>query len=234
MVGVGTKSDKIKKITNPLTIIGMFAMLSETTVSVLATHVDKSIQGTFLWFVMGFPVLLLLLFFLTLNFNRIVFYAPGDFNDERNFYNALSCKHKVVDNIENVIELSNKTKNELVIKKEALSKYEFNQLIDQKFSSIESALKETKNSAEKIDINLNNTNGCKLEAKIINYLYNNPYSDMQSLSNNLKIMQSRVLSILRKLENKGVIISAFNNKSVTYRLNNISIKIKNHVESSNG
>lgn len=34
---------------------------------------------------MLFPVLLILLFFLTLNFNHKVLYSPGDFQDERHF-----------------------------------------------------------------------------------------------------------------------------------------------------
>ncbi len=42
-----------------------------------------------MWFVMGFPALLLLLFFGTLNFNAKVLYAPSDFQDEENFLNTL-------------------------------------------------------------------------------------------------------------------------------------------------
>lgn len=232
MAEVETKLDKAKKITNPLTIIGMFAMLSETAVSVLATHVDKSILGAFLWFIMGFPVLLLVLFFLTLNFNRIALYAPGDFDDEKNFYNALSIKHNVVNKIDNVIEVSNKAKEELrkeITKKEAMSKNKFDQLINQKFRSIEGALRETKNSAEKIDINLNNTSRCKIESDIINYISNNPDSDMHSLCTNLKIAESHAALVLRRLSKRGVIISIHsdinNKRHITYKMNSGIIRI---------
>lgn len=38
-----------------------------------------------MWFVMLFPTLLVVLFFLTLNFNHTVLYAPGDYSNERYF-----------------------------------------------------------------------------------------------------------------------------------------------------
>lgn len=82
-------TQKFSKITNPLTIIGIFAVLSEIAMTTALGIVDKSLQSTFLWFVMGFPVLLISFFFLTLNFNPKVLYAPSDFKDENLFVQTI-------------------------------------------------------------------------------------------------------------------------------------------------
>jgi hypothetical protein len=77
--------EKIKPVSNPLTIIAIFAALAEVAGTVAIATVDKSLQGIFIWFVMGFPVLLVTAFFLTLNFNSRVLYAPSDFKKEELF-----------------------------------------------------------------------------------------------------------------------------------------------------
>lgn len=51
---------------------------------------EGAIQAAFVWYVMLFPVILVVSFFLTLNFNHKVLYAPTDFDDERNFMETLS------------------------------------------------------------------------------------------------------------------------------------------------
>jgi predicted MarR family transcription regulator len=81
--------ENIKAVNNPLTIIAIFAALAEIAGTVALATVDKSLQGTFVWFVMGFPVLLVGAFFATLNFNPRVLYAPSDFRDEENFLSTL-------------------------------------------------------------------------------------------------------------------------------------------------
>jgi len=77
--------EKIKPVSNPLTIIAIFAALAEIAGTVAIATVDKPLQGTFIWFVMGFPILLVTAFFLTLNFNSRVLYAPSDFKKEELF-----------------------------------------------------------------------------------------------------------------------------------------------------
>ncbi|MEL4342295.1 hypothetical protein AAEH92_16385 [Shewanella xiamenensis] len=77
--------EKIKKVSNPLTIIAIFAGLAEISGTVVLPLLEKDSQLIYLWFLMGFPVLLICLFFLTLNFNYKVLYAPSDFKDEDNF-----------------------------------------------------------------------------------------------------------------------------------------------------
>lgn len=79
----------MKQIKNPLTIIGMFAGLAEVAGTVVLPFVEKELQGLFIWYIMGFPTLLVVLFFITLNKNPKVLYAPSDFEDESNFMKLL-------------------------------------------------------------------------------------------------------------------------------------------------
>ena len=77
--------ESIKKISNPLTIIAIFAGLAEVSGTVVLPFLKEDSQSLYVWFLMAFPTLLILLFFLTLNFNYKVLYAPSDFKDEDNF-----------------------------------------------------------------------------------------------------------------------------------------------------
>ncbi|MEP1445568.1 MAG: hypothetical protein ABJK37_05570 [Paraglaciecola sp.] len=77
--------EHIRKISNPLTIIAIFAGLAEISGTVVLPLLEPESQRIYIWFLMLFPCLLILLFFLTLNFNYKVLYAPSDFKDEDNF-----------------------------------------------------------------------------------------------------------------------------------------------------
>lgn len=77
--------ESIKKISNPLTIIAIFAGLAEISGTAVLPLLKDESQLLYVWFLMGFPILLIVLFFLTLNFNHKVLYAPSDFRDEDNF-----------------------------------------------------------------------------------------------------------------------------------------------------
>jgi hypothetical protein len=72
-------------IKNPLTVIAVFAGLAEVSATIALPQLDIAIQSKFVWFVMLFPVLLVVLFFLMLWFKHQVLYAPSDFSDESNF-----------------------------------------------------------------------------------------------------------------------------------------------------
>jgi uncharacterized tellurite resistance protein B-like protein len=81
--------EKMRAVQNPLTVIAIFAALAEVAGTVALATVDKELQHTFVWFVMAFPTSLVLLFFVTLNFNPKVLYAPSDFANEENFLKTL-------------------------------------------------------------------------------------------------------------------------------------------------
>ncbi len=81
--------EKIKGVGNPLTIIAIFAALSEVMGTISLGLIDKSLQPTFIWFIILFPSVLVVLFFLTLNFNTRSIYAPSDFRNEDIFKSLL-------------------------------------------------------------------------------------------------------------------------------------------------
>lgn len=81
--------EKVGPIKNPLTIIAIFAAIAEISGTIVLPFIDKSNQAVYVWFLMIFPILLILLFFLTLNINHKVLYAPSDYQNEDNFLRSL-------------------------------------------------------------------------------------------------------------------------------------------------
>lgn len=77
--------EKIKPVSNPLTIVAIFAGLAEIASTTAIALIREDLQDRFIWFVMFFPVSLVLLFFLTLLLRPTVFYAPSDFREEANY-----------------------------------------------------------------------------------------------------------------------------------------------------
>ena len=84
--------EKLKKVSNPLTAVCVFAGIAEVALAVTLPRLKGDIQLIFAYFAIGFPILLLVLFFVTLNFNRKALYAPSDFSDETNFIKLLIKK----------------------------------------------------------------------------------------------------------------------------------------------
>jgi DNA-binding MarR family transcriptional regulator len=84
--------EKIKTVSNPLTIIAIFAALAEIATTIALVAVAPAIQEVFVWFVMAFPTLIVLLFFATLNWNSKVLYAPSDFKNEENYMHTIAGK----------------------------------------------------------------------------------------------------------------------------------------------
>lgn len=82
--------EKIGHIKNPLTVIAVFAAIAEISGTTILPFIAQENQATYIWFLMLFPALLVGLFFLTLNFNHKVLYAPSDWKDETNFFRLFS------------------------------------------------------------------------------------------------------------------------------------------------
>ena len=81
--------ENIKRINNPLTIIAIFAALAEVSATVAIGLIDKNLHHIFIWFIIGFPSLLVVLFFITLNFNTKVMYSPSDYKDDKSFMDSI-------------------------------------------------------------------------------------------------------------------------------------------------
>jgi len=82
--------EKIKKVSNPLTVIAIFAAIAEISGTVIFPTLGESIKPVFVWFLIGFPTLLVLCFFITLNLNPWSLYAPSDYKDEDNYVKIMS------------------------------------------------------------------------------------------------------------------------------------------------
>ena len=78
----------INHIKNPLTIIGIFSGIVEVSANLVLPFLEESQQSTYIWFLMLFPAALVILFFITLNFNHVVLYAPSDYKDDQGFMRA--------------------------------------------------------------------------------------------------------------------------------------------------
>ena len=76
-----------------MTVIAIFATLSETSAAISLPFLDNKEREIYVWFLISFPFYLLLLFFATLNFNYRSLYAPSDFEKGKHFI-------KVMDNVE--------------------------------------------------------------------------------------------------------------------------------------
>jgi hypothetical protein len=97
-------TEQIKKINNPLTIIAIFAALAEINATIAIGLIDASLHYIFIWFVIGFPTILVILFFVTLNFNTKVMYSPSDYRDDKTFLDSIYGQpdKKIVSSIESV------------------------------------------------------------------------------------------------------------------------------------
>ena|ERR1700733_5437830 len=82
--------EKIGTIKNPLTIIAIFAAIAEISGTVVLPFIATANQSVYVWFLIVFPSLLVTLFFVTLNFNHRVLYAPSDYTNEDNFLRSLT------------------------------------------------------------------------------------------------------------------------------------------------
>lgn len=80
--------EKIGHIKNPLSVIAIFAAIAEISGTTVLPFIEANNQSVYIWFLMFFPVFLVGAFFLTLNFNHRVLYAPSDYKDEKHFVSS--------------------------------------------------------------------------------------------------------------------------------------------------
>ena len=72
-----------------MTVIAIFATLSETSAAISLPFLDSEERQTYIWFLISFPFYLILLFFITLNFNYRSLYAPSDFVKGKHFLKVM-------------------------------------------------------------------------------------------------------------------------------------------------
>ena len=76
-------------VKNPLTIIGVFASIIEVCGNCVLPQLNEECQFYYMWFLMIFPFLLVICFFVVLWFKPKNLYAPSDFQDENNFIKCM-------------------------------------------------------------------------------------------------------------------------------------------------
>ncbi|HHA1905699.1 TPA: hypothetical protein ACOEP7_001520 [Enterobacter asburiae] len=82
-------------IRNPLTIIAVFAGLVEVSATAVLPFLhDVMLQSRFVWFLIFFPIMLVILFFSVLVLKPEKLYAPKDFRDDKSFLD-IHAKQKV-------------------------------------------------------------------------------------------------------------------------------------------
>ncbi|MGO0789213.1 hypothetical protein ACTOWA_05030 [Herbaspirillum seropedicae] len=98
-------------IKNPLTIIAIFAGIAEISGTLVLPHIAPDNQRLYIYFLISFPSVLVALFFLTLNLNHRVLYAPSDFQDEDHFMGLIK-KASPIDVLEKAAEQRSKAPQE--------------------------------------------------------------------------------------------------------------------------
>lgn len=73
---------------NPISVIIIFAGLSEASATSVLPHLDADTRQIYIWFLIAFPSALVLMFFLTLNFNHKALYGPGVFSNKEHFFDV--------------------------------------------------------------------------------------------------------------------------------------------------
>ncbi|SQG00045.1 Uncharacterised protein [Paucimonas lemoignei] len=63
---------------NPIGIIALFAALCEASATTVLPYLDNDNRQIYIWFLIVFPSALVVMFFLTLNFNSTVLYGPHE------------------------------------------------------------------------------------------------------------------------------------------------------------
>lgn len=219
--------EKIKKISNPLTIIAIFAGLAEVASSGALIAADKDVQIILVWFVMLFPVFLAILFFITLNFNPQVLYAPSDFQNEENFLNVLRNKKNLDLNFNRLnkdLESSTDKILETIIsrfgKEAETQRKSLKQLIDSQISVLKTSIEKTEESANVMSVQT--LPRSELQARIVTYLFSEKEPvTLASISNAVGRNEEYIVRALKKLIARETIMSIETGGGVKYKLNDL-------------
>jgi hypothetical protein len=171
--------ERIRSIHNPLTVIAIFAALAEIAGTVALATVAPQFQGIFIWFVMLFPTFLVAFFFLTLNFNPRVLYAPSDFKNEENFLNIIAGSRRLTSSLETIDISIDKFKRDVMseLRKEIDSLREVDRerisdTLERQLEVIRGQIEQTRLSAEELSSELTSESypQSSLQARILSLL----------------------------------------------------------------
>src|SRR5712692_6448993 len=205
--------EKVKAVNNPLTIIAIFAALAEIAGTAALAAIDKSLQGTFVWFVMGFPVLLVVAFFATLNFNPKVLYAPSDFKNEENFLNAVIRTQSVSTSLDQVMQQLEVAKKRILDQAEehiaTVSGHErkkLTEIVNNQLNGLETRLESVRREAEVV---ASAASGAAyphsgLQARILNFLATESAAcSTERVAKGIGMSELAISRALERLEDRG-------------------------------
>jgi len=92
------------KVSNPLTIIAIFAGTAEAFATGALIALPLEMQSLFIYFVMFFPLVIVVAFFFILVFKPHVLYAPSDFDDQQHFLDLNNLRSSVEEISEKAIK----------------------------------------------------------------------------------------------------------------------------------
>lgn len=79
----------LEAVKSPLSVIAIFAMISEIAMTVTLLNLPSENQKVFIWFVMVFPVLLVALFFIVLYTKPAVLFSPSDYQEDTAYLRSI-------------------------------------------------------------------------------------------------------------------------------------------------
>ncbi|WKB82932.1 hypothetical protein QYR09_07800 [Cellulophaga lytica] len=189
-------TEKIGTIKNPLTIIAIFAGIAEVSGTLVLPFIADENQLLFIYFLIVFPSVLIVVFFLTLNFNNKALYAPSDFQNEENYIKIF----KYDESKKTKVEINVPQKQMLEILNENIS--EFKKSNDIKLQKLEQDITKLKTAREdniadenfdefdfivENQISLLNLPNAKVLARIFSKKgYNVEYNEKERLFDDLK------------------------------------------------
>lgn len=204
--------EKMRSVSNPLTIIAIFAALAEVAGTVVLALVDQSIQSTFVWFVMLFPTLIVGLFFITLNFNPKVLYAPSDFKDEDNFLQTMLGARRIESDLEQIDkkiiaaqdELSKETEKQ--IGTVTAERAHLTSMFKKYLSEIQTSLDSTRATAEDL-ISFDKLPNSAFQARIMHILGSRrDFVSVEEIVQMTNMGESATRRSLEKLSARGIVV----------------------------
>jgi uncharacterized protein (UPF0147 family) len=161
--------EKIRPINNPLTIIAIFAALSEIASTIALKLISPELQSIFIWFVMGFPAVIVIAFFLILIFKREILYGPGDFKDEEHFVKLIrSARSYVVLRSEQATkQLEEATEQIIKVVEDKKEPEDIRKAVDESLAPVKENINNVKETA----------NWFSLSHELAHYVLHNPISE---------------------------------------------------------
>ena len=117
-------------VRNPLTMISIFSGVTVAAANAVLPFLVTANQTAYVWFLICYPSALVILFFLTLNFNARALYSPSDYREDKSFLQIMSPRNEinvVAPSIKGRIAATSKKSTMAIVanvENKALSKYE--------------------------------------------------------------------------------------------------------------